>query len=54
MSVATVKIDETIAALRALLGERLSTSRAILERHGKDETFHAAYPPDAVAFARSV
>jgi D-lactate dehydrogenase (cytochrome) len=53
MSVAPAKIDETIAALRALLGDRLNTSRAILERHGKDETFHTAYPPDAVAFARS-
>ncbi len=53
MSVATAKIDETIAALRGLLGDRLSTARAILDRHGKDETFHAAHPPDAVAFARS-
>ena len=53
MSVAPAKIDETIAALRTLLGDRLNTSRAILDRHGKDETFHVAYPPDAVAFARS-
>ena len=39
--------------LRALLGERLSTSRAILEQHGRDESYHPAVPPDAVAFARS-
>ena len=53
MSVATARIDETIAQLRTLLGDRLSTARAILERHGKDETFHASHPTDAVAFAQS-
>lgn len=42
-------IDE----LGALLGDRLSTSRAVLERHGTDESFHAPSSPDAVAFARS-
>ena len=42
-------IDE----LGALLGERLSTSPAVRERHGTDESFHAPFSPDAVAFARS-
>ncbi|HZU89532.1 MAG TPA: FAD-linked oxidase C-terminal domain-containing protein [Stellaceae bacterium] len=40
-----------IAALRALLGERLSTSAAVCAQHGKDESYHTPYPPDAVAFA---
>ncbi len=46
-------IDQTLAELRALLHERLSTAPAILERHGKDETFHVSCPPDAVAFVQS-
>ncbi len=45
--------QELLTELRGLLGDRLSTSRAILEQHGRDESFHAASPPDAVAFARS-
>ncbi|MFH1804281.1 MAG: FAD-linked oxidase C-terminal domain-containing protein [Pseudomonadota bacterium] len=39
-----------IDALRGLLGERLSTASAVLEQHGTDEGWHAASPPDAVAF----
>jgi D-lactate dehydrogenase (cytochrome) len=39
-----------LAALRELLGERLSTSPAICAQHGKDESYHPAYAPDAVAF----
>jgi D-lactate dehydrogenase (cytochrome) len=42
-----------IEALRALLGDRLSTAAAVREQHGRDESFHAARAPDAVAFARS-
>ncbi len=42
-----------IAALRQLLGDRLSTSAAICAQHGKDESYHQAHAPDAVAFARS-
>lgn len=40
-----------LAELSALLGERMTTSQAVRERHGKDESFHAAYPPDVVVFA---
>ena len=43
----------TLDELGALLGERLTTARAVRERHGKDETYHPGAPPDAVAFARS-
>jgi D-lactate dehydrogenase (cytochrome) len=42
-----------VAALRALLGDRLSTAAAVREQHGKDTTYHAGHPPDAVAFPTS-
>ncbi len=45
--------DALIAALRELLGERLSTARAVREHHGKDSSYHAMEMPDAVAFAES-
>ena len=38
-----------IEALGALLGERLTTSPSVREQFGKDESFHASAPPDAVA-----
>jgi D-lactate dehydrogenase (cytochrome) len=44
---------ELIAALRQRLGDRLSTSVAVCEQHGKDESYHAPHAPDAVAFAQS-
>jgi len=44
---------ELFAALRQRLGDRLSTSAAICEQHGKDESYHQPHAPDAVAFARS-
>src|SRR5499427_3353017 len=42
-----------LASLHQLLGERLSTSAAVCAHHGKDESYHAPHPPDAVAFPRS-
>lgn len=45
--------EACLAGLRALLGERLSTSPAVCAHHGRDESIFAAMPPDAVAFARS-
>lgn len=47
------KKAEAIAALRALLGERLTTSLPLREAHGRDESWHPTVPPDAVAFATS-
>jgi D-lactate dehydrogenase (cytochrome) len=44
---------ELFRQLRDLLGDRLGTGHAILEQHGRDESFHPAAPPDAVAFAES-
>jgi D-lactate dehydrogenase (cytochrome) len=40
-------------SLRQLLGDRLTTSAAICERHGQDESYHQPHAPDAVAFAAS-
>ena len=40
----------TVDALRALLGDRLSTGSSILEMHGRDEAYTAPALPDAVAF----
>ena len=42
-----------LAALRQLLGDRLSTAAAVCAQHGKDESYHAPHAPDAVAFART-
>lgn len=45
--------DQMLAELRALLGDRLSTSQAVRDQHGKDESYHEVAAPDAVVFARS-
>src|ERR1700756_3054521 len=42
-----------LALLRQLLGTRLSTSAAVCAPHGKDESYHVPYAPDAVAFAHT-
>ena len=42
-----------IEELRALLGERLSTSAAVREQHGQAEAYHPSVPPDAVAYVES-
>jgi D-lactate dehydrogenase (cytochrome) len=41
------------AALRARFGDRLATSAAMREHHGRDESAFPAMPPDAVVFAQS-
>ncbi|MEX5729548.1 D-lactate dehydrogenase (cytochrome) [Rhodovulum iodosum] len=42
--------DAALAALSALLGERLSTGRADLALHGQNETYYPDTPPEAVAY----
>jgi len=42
-----------LAELRALLGDRVSTSRGVREHHGKDESYFPHAPPDAVVFPES-
>ena len=39
-----------LAELKALLGERVSTSAAVREHHGKDESYFPYAPPDAVVY----
>ncbi len=53
MSSETAVKDPVVAELRALLGERLSTSDSVRDQHGHDESYHPTYPPDAVAFAET-
>ena len=44
---------ELIAALRVQFGERVNTTQAIREHHGKDESAFPVAPPDAVVFPQS-
>jgi D-lactate dehydrogenase (cytochrome) len=46
-------ISAAIAELQVLLGGRLSTSAAVREQHGKDESWFPGHDPDAVAFPNS-
>ena len=43
--------NAVIRELRYVLDDRVTTNPAICARHGKDESFHEAHAPDAVAFA---
>src|ERR1700754_2034692 len=43
-------VEELIALLGA---EQVSTNANILERHGRDESYHPSVAPDVVVFARS-
>src|SRR3977135_322030 len=45
--------QSVLAELQALLGERVSTSAAVREHHGKDESYFPIAPPDAVVFPHS-
>ncbi|MCH1520684.1 MAG: FAD-binding protein [SAR324 cluster bacterium] len=45
--------DPCLQELQKLLGERLSMSNSLREQHGRDESFHASAPPEAVAFVEN-
>ncbi|MDR7454160.1 MAG: FAD-binding protein, partial [Armatimonadota bacterium] len=49
MTVAAGLLDE----LRAVVGDRLTTSAAAREQHGRGESYLPSYPPDAVVFPES-
>jgi D-lactate dehydrogenase (cytochrome) len=53
MSTPARALDSLFTELRELLGERFSTSEAVRQQHGKDESFHEVAAPDGVAFATS-
>jgi D-lactate dehydrogenase (cytochrome) len=46
-------VSAAIREIAALVGDRLTTSAAIRERHGHDESYHQGFPPDAVVFAHT-
>jgi len=45
--------DPCLQELQKLLGERLSMSNSVREQHGRDESFHASAPPEAVLFVEN-
>jgi D-lactate dehydrogenase (cytochrome) len=45
--------QSVVAELKALLGERVSTSQAVREHHGKDESYFPYALPDVVVFAKT-
>src|SRR6185503_14905728 len=48
------EFDQTVLAeLKALLGDRVSTSGAVREHHGKDESYFPYALPDVVVFVES-
>ncbi|MEM7251203.1 MAG: FAD-linked oxidase C-terminal domain-containing protein [Pseudomonadota bacterium] len=58
MSAQTQAIQRTdpkpaLDLIKQLVGDRLSTSMALREQHGRDESYHQALPPDAVVFVES-
>ena len=40
-----------LAELAETFGDSLSTSAAVRDQHGRDESYHAVQAPDAVFFA---
>ena len=42
-----------VELLRQKFGDRVTTAAAIREQHGRDESYHPAFPPDAVFFAET-
>lgn len=46
-------VQTAIEELKALLGDRLSTSTGVRDHHSKDESWHIPHRPDAVAFPKT-
>src|SRR3954454_25241915 len=45
--------QSVLTELKTLLGERVSTSAAVREHHGKDESYFPYALPDAVVFVKT-
>lgn len=52
-SEAASSASSVLEPIRAVVGERMSTSLPIREQHGKDQTHNAGAAPDAVVFPES-
>jgi D-lactate dehydrogenase (cytochrome) len=50
MSLAAPQVQSAIDELKALFGDRLSTSTGVRDHHSKDESWHHPHRPDAVVF----
>jgi D-lactate dehydrogenase (cytochrome) len=46
-------VETAIDRVKQLLGDRLTTSQAVRDQHGKDESWHEVMAPDAVCFPHS-
>ncbi len=46
-------LQDLVSKLSDQFGERVTTARAIRDRHGQDESYHPPHPPDAVVFPHS-
>src|SRR6267143_3187094 len=53
MSLPATALQSAIDGLKALFGERLSTSTGVRDHHSKDESWHHPHRPDAVVFPNS-
>jgi len=42
--------DDLIEALKGIVGDRLSLAEAVRDQHGRDESYHDAFPPDVVVY----
>ena len=47
------RINQTLADIRSIVGDRLSTAPAVRAQHGKDQTWNPGADPDAVVFVQS-
>jgi len=50
MSLPAIELQSAIDELKAIFGERLSTSTGVRDHHSKDESWHHPHRPDAVVF----
>jgi D-lactate dehydrogenase (cytochrome) len=50
MTLAATEVQSAIDELKALFGDRLSTSTGVRDHHSKDESWHHPHRPDAVVF----
>lgn len=53
MTDSPASVAAALHELKEQFGDRLSTAAALRERHGQDESYHPAHPPDAVVFVNN-